>query len=62
MLKTMRCDVDVVFARELRNVGDELSIAIRDGKTFEEEFGNFDRTAVERDLGILNSKLKDVLS
>lgn len=62
MLKTMRCDIDRVFANELRNVGEEPAIAIRDGKTFEEEFGNFDRTAVERDLGILNSKLKDVLS
>ena len=57
MLKTMRCDVDRVFANELRNVGDEPAIAIRDGKTFEEEFNDFDKKAVVRDLGILNEKL-----
>ena len=57
MLKTMRSDVDMVFSNEIRNVRDEISIAIRDGKTFEEEFNDFDKKAVVRDLGVLNDKL-----
>ena len=57
MTKTMRSDVDMVFSNEMMNVRDEPSIAIRDGKTLEEEFTDFDKKAVVRELGILNEKL-----
>ena len=57
MLKTMRRDVDTVFSNEMMKVNEEPCIAIRDGKTLEEEFTDFDKKAVVRDLGVLNEKL-----
>ena len=57
MLKTMRSDVDMIFSNEMMKVNDEPSIAIRDGKTFEEEFTDFDKKAVVKAINVLNEKL-----
>ena len=61
MLEGMCQDVDKVFNRQLENICDEIPGAIRDGKSFKEEFSDFDRKNIERSIGILNNNLKSVI-
>ena len=62
MLGGMSHDVEKVFNKQLENICDEPPNAIRDGKSFAEEFSDFDRRAVIRAIGILNSQLKNVIN
>lgn len=62
MLGGMSHDVDKIFNKRLGNICDETPNAICAGKSFTEEFSDFDRNKIERAIGILNKDLKIVIS